>query len=46
MTDRAPKPQGHTGRAWRTLLARCHKAENTVRELRARLAELEAQEDQ
>lgn len=50
MTEHQPTPQGRTGQAWRTLLARCHKSEDKVRELRAEnenlRAQIDAQEDQ
>lgn len=38
-----PHPVGDPVRAFRQALARCHKAENRVRELQAHIAELEAQ---
>lgn len=36
-------PAGDPVRAFRTALRRAHKAENRVRQLQARIAELEAQ---
>lgn len=38
-----PNPVGDPVTAFRTALARARRAENTVRELRARITELEAQ---
>lgn len=45
MTEREPRPVGDPVTAYRRVLARAHRAEATVRELRARIAE-EQQEDQ
>lgn len=41
-----PQPVGDPVRAFRRALSRAHKAENRVRDLQARLAELEAQRGQ
>lgn len=41
-----PQPVGDPVQAFRTALSRAHKAENRVRELRARITELEAQRGQ
>lgn len=46
MTEREPHPVGDPVRAFRTTLQRAHRAEAKVRELRARIAELEQQETQ
>lgn len=43
VTEHQPTPQGRTGQAWRTLLARCHKAEQRNRDLLARIDNLTAQ---
>lgn len=43
MTEHEPQPAGDTLTAYRRTLRRAHKAEQRNRELRARIAELEAQ---
>lgn len=45
MTEAQPQPAGDPVRAFRTALRRAHKAERTVRELRAEISLLRAAQD-
>lgn len=45
VTEHEPQPVGDTLTTYRRVLARCRRTEQANRELRAQVAELEAQED-